>query len=163
MKKEIVTLLFIATSLAIVLGQKKTVAKGVTIDNHTQSYSPEFITAFRNFINSASAFFRNDTGKKLQYIADGLNKNYPASNRRYAIFQENETVAWQIKGWVNYNPFSIASLAKGVDLLNANISYMLSVDHNFEPAFIGQVGQKGSGLTKVEEHLITQIILHSED
>ena len=53
------------------------------------NFSPQFIMTFRNFINSGSTFFKNDTQKKLNYISDGLNKNYVVDNKKYSIFQEN--------------------------------------------------------------------------
>ncbi len=67
-------------------------AQGLGFDDLTAYFSPEFITLFRNLIVSGSSFYRNDTQKKLEYISDGLNKNYPVANRMYSVFMENETV-----------------------------------------------------------------------
>jgi hypothetical protein len=61
-------------------------------NNVTEFFSPAFITLFRNLINSGSSFYKNNTQKKLEYISDGLNQNYPVANRAYSVFVENGTV-----------------------------------------------------------------------
>lgn len=65
------------------------IRQGVTFDDDTNNFSPEFISSFRNFIKSGSGFFKNDTQKKLNYISDGLNKNYPVANKKYSVYQDN--------------------------------------------------------------------------
>ena len=56
----------------------------------------------------------------------------------------------------------IASLAAGVDSSNPNISYMLSIEHNFNRTFINEIGQKGNGLKEYEEGVITDLIVDYE-
>lgn len=56
-----------------------------------------------------------------------MSKNYPIDNRKYSIFMENETSYTQQSGYSIYPPFTFAGFAKGVDLSNPNLSYMLAV------------------------------------
>jgi len=74
---------------------------------------------------------------KLEYISDGLNKNYPVNKRKYSVFQENETVTEEYESeWFVWNDFSIASFGPGVDLLNPKLSYMVSIEWNWNRTFI---------------------------
>jgi hypothetical protein len=88
--KAITLLLLAVCTITVQIQSKNTQGLGFT--DATEYFSPEFITLFRNLINSGSSFYRNDTQKKLEYISDGLNKNYPVANRLYSVFMENETV-----------------------------------------------------------------------
>lgn len=82
-------ILFITCCLGVTINEKADLTNGLQFINVTSYYSAEFMSAFANFINSGSAFFKNDTRKKLEYIADGLNQNYPVAKRRYSVFQED--------------------------------------------------------------------------
>jgi hypothetical protein len=88
--KAITLIVLLSCTFSFQIQSKDT--KGLGFSNATEYFTPEFITLFRNLINSGSSFYRNDTQKKLEYISDGLNKNYPVANRVYSVFMENETV-----------------------------------------------------------------------
>ena len=45
------------------------------------------MSAFIKYVKVGGALYKNDTNKKLNYISDGLNKDYPVENRRYSVFQ----------------------------------------------------------------------------
>ena len=89
-------------------------------------------------INAGSGFYKNDTQKKLTYIAESLNKNYPVANRSFSVFMENETLTPEeySAGWYVNNFGTIASLEKGIDSLAPNMSYMINLEYNYNRVFI---------------------------
>lgn len=91
MKVWILAFILLATSFqAAQIKSTLQLSQGVGFGNNTDNYDDEFISTFTNFINSASAFYKNDTQKRLDYISDKLNQKY-SRQLKFSIFQENDT------------------------------------------------------------------------
>lgn len=133
---------------------------GLGFDNLTFYYSDQFISDFIKLINGGSGFYKNDTQKKLAYIADSLNQLYPVANRSYSVFMENETLAPanSSAGWYVYNFRTILCLEKGLDRSYPNMSYMLNLEYNYKRTFINETGQRGTGLSASQLTEITNKI-----
>ena len=74
------------SSYGFIIRNEEVGQNGLQFSNYTDNYSEEFISDFIKLINAGSGFYKNDTQKKLTYIAESLNKNYPVENRTYSVF-----------------------------------------------------------------------------
>ncbi len=43
---------------------------------------------FKNAINSASSFYRNDDQKRLKYIADEMDKAFSDGDKKFEVYQD---------------------------------------------------------------------------
>jgi hypothetical protein len=86
------------------------------------------VSAFINYINSASTFYRDDIESKLKYISDQMNTAYGRSGYSYSVYLAYDyDYSWSI-----YNYFSVfASVAPGVDRIYPRHSYMFVLQYNY--------------------------------
>jgi hypothetical protein len=58
------------------------------IDISGTGVKQEHIVTFKNAINSASSFYKDDDAMRLKYIADQMDQAYPADGRKFAVYQD---------------------------------------------------------------------------
>lgn len=117
------------------------------IDVNGSGVSEEHIIKFKNAINSASSFYRDDDEKRLQYIADQMDQAYPAEGKKFAIYQD---AVYDGNYLISVDAdYMYASIAPGSDRIFPKRSYFFnrfnSVGKN--PSFFLISGAKGEGIT----------------
>lgn len=116
------------------------------------------VNSFINFVNSASAFYRDDTYTRLAYISDQMRKAYGKDNNNFSVLQQGNDKYFGQTGFTSDQFY--ATVAPGVDKVFPNNSYMffnsISGDDRF---FVNFVGQKGEGIDSSKETVIKNIIL----
>jgi hypothetical protein len=105
------------------------------------------VSAFINYINSASTFYRDDIESKLKYISDQMNTHYKKSGYVYSVYLAFD---YDYGTWV-YKYFEIfAAVAPGVDRIYPRHSYRFNLqkDHGSHGSrdYVSYVNQKGIGI-----------------
>lgn len=80
------------------------------------------VNSFINFINSASAFYRDDTYTRLAYISDQMKKAYGKDNNNFSVLQQGNDKYFGQTGFTLDQFY--ATVAPGVDKVFPNNSYM---------------------------------------
>ncbi len=118
------------------------------------------VSAFINYINSASTFYRDDVESKLKYISDQMNTAYGISaGYNYSVY-----LAYDYDySWSVYNYYVFASVAPGVDRIFPRHSYMFVLDiNNGIRDYVALMDQKGIGIDSNMESVIRNTILAYE-
>ncbi len=120
------------------------------------------VSAFINYINSASTFFRDDEESKLKYISDQMNTYYKKNGSYYTYsvhLAYDNGYDWNI-----YYYYSVyASVAPGVDRIYPRHSYMFALQYNYGSRdYLASVNQKGVGIDSKMEVVIRNVILTYE-
>lgn len=87
LKAALICLLIVLGSPLIVeTGSASMPSQGLGFANQTGSNtSVEQVSAFINFINSASTYFREDHKAKLEYISNQMNASYGVDGYGYSV------------------------------------------------------------------------------
>jgi hypothetical protein len=103
------------------------------------------VSAFINYINSASTFYRDDISSRLKYISDQMNTAYGKSGYTYSVYLASSYGAF---GWSIYSVYGVyASVAPGVDRINPSTSYMFVLQDSFgRRDYLAYVDQKADGI-----------------
>ncbi len=89
------------------------------------------VSAFINYINSASTFYRDSIYSRLNYISDQMNTAYGKSGLSYSVFLSSSTYG-STNAMKIYSVFGVyASLSAGVDRINPSTSYMFVLQDSF--------------------------------
>jgi hypothetical protein len=120
------------------------------------------VSAFINYINSASTFYRDDISSRLKYISDQMNTHYKknGSYYSYSVYSAyDKAYSWSI-----YDYYSVyASVAPGVDRIYPTASYMFVLEYNWGSRnYLESVNQKGIGIDSQAEGVIRNTILTYE-
>ena len=104
------------------------------------------VSAFINYINSASTFYRDDINSKLKYISDQMNTHYKKNGSYYTY---SVYLAYDyLFSWFVYSYYSVyASVAPGVDRIYPTHSYMFVLQKNYGSRdYVAFENQKGIGI-----------------
>ncbi len=86
------------------------------------------VSAFINYINSASAFYRDDDESVLKYISDQMNTAYGITGYTYSVYLAlKKAFTWGIYPYGGV----FASVAPGVDRTYPSASYMFVLEYNW--------------------------------
>ncbi len=70
------------------------------------------VSAFINYINSASSFYREDAAQRLTYISDQMNKTHGMSLEGYSILEDESSSSYDYVLSLIFSQFAAVS---GVD------------------------------------------------
>jgi hypothetical protein len=118
------------------------------------------VSAFINYINTASTFYRDDDESKLKYISDQMNIAYGITGYSYSVY----LALINAFSWTIY-PYGgvYASVAPGVDRIYSSTSYMFVLEYNWGSRnYLESVNQKGIGIDSQTEGVIRNTILTYE-
>ena len=62
-------------------------------DDEGDGVTEEQLILFKNAINSASSFYRNDDEKRLKYIADQMDKAFSEGNKKFEVYQDGLSIS----------------------------------------------------------------------
>lgn len=127
-------------------------------DDEGDGVTEEQLILFKNAINSASSFYRNDDEKRLKYIADQMDKAFSEGDKKFEVYQDGLSIA-EYALFIDFDE-TFASIQAGSDRLFPNRSYMFNRMNmaGKTPAFFPITGAKGNGITDdLEKKLISTI------
>ncbi len=118
------------------------------------------VSAFINYINTASTNFRDDDESVLNYISFQMNTIYGYTDYTYSVYLALEKAfTWTIYPYGGV----YASVAPGVDRIYPRHSYMFVLEKNWGSRnYLASVNQKGIGIDSQTEFVIRNIILKYE-
>jgi hypothetical protein len=164
--KTAILLFVIAVAVFAVTIERPTVAelstsrKAVQFNNFTGAgVKQEHITAFTNFANSASAFYKDDLEANAKYIKDQMDTQFGVEGQNFFVVIQTEEVRFSWLVWVT-NENLIASLA-GINKVNPEWSYLFLkfLAPATSPDYVHiNGGNKGSGITADTESLISSVV-----
>lgn len=116
-------------------------------DDEGDGVTEEQLILFKNAINSASSFFRNDDEKRLKYIAEQMDKAFSEGDKKFEVYQDGLAMA-EYALFIDFDE-TFASIQAGADRIFPNKSYMFNRMNmlNKRPYFFPITGAKGSGVT----------------
>lgn len=119
----------------------------------------EHITAFTNYANSASAFYKDDVEANAKYIKEQMDEQFGAPNLNFFVVIQTDNVRFSWLVWVT-NENVVGSLA-GINRVNPSWSYLFI--KFLAPAtgpdyVLITPGSKGDGITSDIENAINDVI-----
>ncbi len=125
-------------------------APGVTADQ---------ITAFKNFANSASSFYKDDVAANAQYIKEQMDSQFGDAVTNFFVIIQTQNVRFSWLVWIT-SENCVANLA-GINRINPDWSYMFlkffAPTTSPDYAFITPIS-KGSGVDADDEAFIADVI-----
>lgn len=164
--KTVILLLIVATAVFAVTieeptsTQLSTSRRALKFNNFTGAgVRQEHITAFTNFANSASAFYKDDVEANARYIKEQMDAQFGIAGQNFFVMIQTEEVRFSWLVWVT-NENLIASLS-GINRVNPEWSYLflkfLAPATSPDYVLISG-GKKGDGITSDTEELINSVV-----
>jgi hypothetical protein len=164
MKTVFLILAIAATVLTVTIEQPNLIVSSSRQAHKFNNYSgagvrQEQITAFTNFANSASSFYKDDVSANARYIKEQMDAKFGSEGQNFfvVIQTEEERFSWLV--WIT-NENLVASLA-GINRVNPTWSYLflkfLAPSTSPDYATITP-GSKGSGVDADTQSLIESVV-----
>jgi hypothetical protein len=164
MKIAFLILAIAATVLAVTIEQPNLIISSSRQARKFNNYSgagvrQEQITAFTNFANSASSFYKDDVTANARYIKEQMDSQFGSEGQNFfvVIQTEQERFSWLV--WIT-NENLVASLA-GINRVNPTWSYLflkfLAPSSSPDYATITP-GSIGSGVDSDTQSLIESVV-----
>jgi hypothetical protein len=119
----------------------------------------EHITAFTNFANSASAFYKSDVQANAQYIKEQMDAQFGVAGQNFFVIIQTDPAKFSWLVWVT-NENLIGSLTD-INRINSDWSYLFLkfLAPTTSPDYVLITpGSKGTGVTEDTESLISSVV-----